>query len=117
MMEFLQALKYLGVHVDLTLHYKQHLDEVKVKIIARVSLSHRRLSSSTWGASSQILPVPLQGAEVHMLQDSCRALTQGPLDNNDMSETHLCVPPARNHLCQSLVESGYLQPGKKSPEV
>lgn len=59
MMEFLQSLKYLGVHVDRTLYYKQHLDEVKAKTIARVSLSHR-LAGSTWGASSQVLPVSTQ---------------------------------------------------------
>ncbi|KAL7881731.1 hypothetical protein AOLI_G00085790 [Acnodon oligacanthus] len=41
LLEFLQAPKYLGVHLDQTLSYKQHLDEVKAK-------------PNTWSRSSHV---------------------------------------------------------------
>ena len=77
-LKFQQAPKYLGVCVDRTLSYKQHLDEVKAKITARVSHStpggfdlrsfppdptHIHASpcpNRTW---PNIVPLP--GAEVH----------------------------------------------------
>ncbi|KAJ3589190.1 hypothetical protein NHX12_010037, partial [Muraenolepis orangiensis] len=54
-LEFQQAPKYLGVRLDRTLSYKQHLDEVRAKVTARVSLI-RRLAGTTWGASAKVLP-------------------------------------------------------------
>ncbi|KAL6463757.1 hypothetical protein MHYP_G00281480 [Metynnis hypsauchen] len=76
--EFQQVPKYLGVCLDWTLSYKQHLDEVKAKVTARV-LVICRLAGSTWGASPrpftypckplsypQPNTVPLPGTEVHM---------------------------------------------------
>ncbi|KAJ3584477.1 hypothetical protein NHX12_014972 [Muraenolepis orangiensis] len=45
-LEFQQAPKYLGVRLDRTLSYKQHLDEVRAKVTARVSLI-RRLAGTT----------------------------------------------------------------------
>ncbi|KAJ3598778.1 hypothetical protein NHX12_034143, partial [Muraenolepis orangiensis] len=51
-LEFQQAPKYLGVRLDRTLSYKQHLDEVRAKVTARVSLI-RRLAGTTWGASAK----------------------------------------------------------------
>ncbi|KAJ3605357.1 hypothetical protein NHX12_027404 [Muraenolepis orangiensis] len=52
-LEFQQAPKYLGVRLDRTLSYKQHLDEVRAKVTARVSLI-RRLAGTTWGASAKV---------------------------------------------------------------
>ncbi|KAJ3597247.1 hypothetical protein NHX12_000775 [Muraenolepis orangiensis] len=48
------APKYLGVRLDRTLSYKQHLEEVRAKVTARVSLI-RRLAGTTWGASARTL--------------------------------------------------------------
>ncbi|KAJ3585483.1 hypothetical protein NHX12_014202 [Muraenolepis orangiensis] len=53
-LEFQQAPKYLGVRLDRTLSYKQHLDEVRAKVTARVSLI-RRLAGTTWGASAKLI--------------------------------------------------------------
>lgn len=58
-LEFEQASKYLGVRLDQTLSYKHHLDKVKAKTAARVSLIHC-LAGSTWGASPQTLRISTQ---------------------------------------------------------
>ena len=58
-LEFQQAPKYLGVRLDRTLSYKQHLDEVRAKVTARVSLI-RRLAGTTWGASAKVLRISTQ---------------------------------------------------------
>ncbi|KAJ3587791.1 hypothetical protein NHX12_011387 [Muraenolepis orangiensis] len=53
------APKYLGVRLDRTLSYKQHLEEVRAKVTARVSLI-RRLAGTTWGASARTLRISTQ---------------------------------------------------------
>ena len=58
-LEFQQAPKYLGVRLDRTLSYRQHLEEVRAKVTARVSLI-RRLAGTTWGASAKVLRISTQ---------------------------------------------------------
>ena len=53
------APKYLGVRLDRTLSYKQHLEEVRAKVTSRVSLI-RRLAGTTWGASARTLRISTQ---------------------------------------------------------
>ncbi|KAJ3583260.1 hypothetical protein NHX12_032738 [Muraenolepis orangiensis] len=53
------APNYLGVRLDRTLSYKQHLEEVRAKVTARVSLI-RRLAGTTWGASARTLRISTQ---------------------------------------------------------
>ena len=58
-LECQQAPKYLGVRLDRTLSFKQHLDDVKAKVTSRVSLI-RRLAGTTWGASATTLRISTQ---------------------------------------------------------
>ena len=58
-LEHQQAPKYLGVRLDRTLSYKQHLEDVRAKITSRVSLI-RRLAGTTWGASARTLRISTQ---------------------------------------------------------
>ncbi|KAJ3593495.1 hypothetical protein NHX12_005829, partial [Muraenolepis orangiensis] len=58
-LEVQQALKYLGVRLDRTLSFKQHLEEVKAKVTSRVALI-RRLAGTTWGASAKTLRISTQ---------------------------------------------------------
>ena len=58
-LEHQPAPKYLGVRLDRTLSYKQHLEEVRAKVTARVSLI-RRLAGTTWGASARTLRISTQ---------------------------------------------------------
>ena len=58
-LEFHQAPKYLGVRLDRTLSYKQHLEEVRAKVTAKVSLICR-LAGTTWGASVTALRISTQ---------------------------------------------------------
>ncbi|KAJ3581005.1 hypothetical protein NHX12_017181, partial [Muraenolepis orangiensis] len=53
------APKYLGVRLDRTLSYKRHLEEVRAKVTARVSLI-RHLAGTTWGASARTLRISTQ---------------------------------------------------------
>ena len=53
------APKYLGVRLDRTLSYKQHLEDVRAKMTTRVSLI-RRLAGTTWGASARTLCISTQ---------------------------------------------------------
>ena len=46
--------KYLGITLDTTLTYKNHLDQLSQKVSARNNLL-RRLSGQTWGASFNVL--------------------------------------------------------------
>ena len=46
--------KYLGITLDRTLTYKNHLDQLSQKVSARNNLL-RRLSGKTWGASFNVL--------------------------------------------------------------
>ena len=46
--------KYLGITLDRTLTYKNHLDQLSQKVSARNNLL-RRLSGQTWGASFNVL--------------------------------------------------------------
>ena len=47
---------YLGVKLDRTLSFKQHLDSVKAKTTARAALI-RRLAGTTWGATTKTLRI------------------------------------------------------------
>ncbi|KAJ4939523.1 hypothetical protein JOQ06_028971, partial [Pogonophryne albipinna] len=58
-LEVQQAPKYLGVHLDRTLSFKKHLEEVKAKVTSRVALI-RRLAGTTWGASAKTLRISTQ---------------------------------------------------------
>ncbi|KAJ3592920.1 hypothetical protein NHX12_005258, partial [Muraenolepis orangiensis] len=58
-LEVQQAPKYLGVRLDWTLSFKQHLEEVKAKVTSRVALI-RRLAGTTWGASAKTLRISTQ---------------------------------------------------------
>ncbi|KAJ3603145.1 hypothetical protein NHX12_030888 [Muraenolepis orangiensis] len=58
-LEVQQAPKYLGVRLDRTLSFKQHLEEVKAKVTSRVALI-RRLAGTTWGASAKTLRISTQ---------------------------------------------------------
>ena len=83
-----QAPKYLGVRLDRTLSYKQHLEEVRAKVTARVSHSSVALLARPGGPlpryyvsphkllySLQPSTVPQPGAEAHMPRWSIRPLT------------------------------------------
>ncbi|KAL7395264.1 hypothetical protein ABVT39_013413 [Epinephelus coioides] len=76
-LEFQQAPKYLGVRLDRTLSYKQHLDEVKAKVTARVSLI-RHLAGSTWGASPQTLRISTQALVLHIAEYCAPAWNRSP---------------------------------------
>ena len=76
-LEFQQAPKYLGVRLDRTLSFKQHLDEVKAKTTARVSLI-RRLAGSTWGASPQTLRVSTQALVLPVAEYCAPAWSRSP---------------------------------------
>ena len=58
-LESQQAPKYLGVRLDRTLTFKQHLEDVRAKTISRVALI-RRLAGTTWGATAKTLRVSTQ---------------------------------------------------------
>ncbi|KAJ3595812.1 hypothetical protein NHX12_002226 [Muraenolepis orangiensis] len=58
-LEVQQAPKYLGVRLDRTLSFKQHLEEVKAKVTSRVALI-RRLAGTTLGASAKTLRISTQ---------------------------------------------------------
>nr|XP_061835898.1 uncharacterized protein LOC133619053 [Nerophis lumbriciformis] len=73
-LEFQQAPNYLGVRLDRTLSYKQHLDEVKTKATARVSLI-RRL---TWGASPQTLHISTQALVLPVAKYCAHAWSRSP---------------------------------------
>ena len=47
---------YLGVRLDRTLSFKQHLDSAKAKTTARTVLISR-LAGTTWGASTKTLRI------------------------------------------------------------
>ncbi|KAJ4949095.1 hypothetical protein JOQ06_020613 [Pogonophryne albipinna] len=58
-LEVQQAPKYLGVRLDRTLSFKQHLKEVKAKVTSRVALI-RRLAGTTWVACAKMLRLSTQ---------------------------------------------------------
>ncbi|KAJ4945956.1 hypothetical protein JOQ06_023634 [Pogonophryne albipinna] len=58
-LEVQQAPKYLGVRLDRTLSFKQHLEEDKAKVTSRVALI-RRLAGTTWGACAKTLRISTQ---------------------------------------------------------
>ena len=58
-LEVQQAPKYLGVRLDRTLSFKQHLEDVRAKVTSRVALI-RRLAGTTWGASAKTLRLSTQ---------------------------------------------------------
>ncbi|KAL6484592.1 hypothetical protein MHYP_G00066370 [Metynnis hypsauchen] len=76
-LEFQQAPKYLGVCLDWTLSYKQHLDEVKAKVTARVSLICC-LAGSTWGASPQTLCISTQALVLSTAEYCTPAWSRSP---------------------------------------
>ena len=118
--EFQQAPKYLGVRLDRTLSYKQHLDEVKAKTTARISLI-RRLAGSTWGASPQTLP-----ALVLPVAEYCDPAWRRSPHVNKVNTvingalrivTVLPACPSWNFPSQSQTGCSYPSPGRKSPGV
>ena len=58
-LESQQAPKYLGVRLDRTLSFKQHLEDVRAKTTTRIALI-RRLAGTTWGATAKTLRVSTQ---------------------------------------------------------
>ncbi|XP_038075660.1 uncharacterized protein LOC119743328 [Patiria miniata] len=58
-LQFQATPTYLGVKLDRTLTYRQHLGNVSAKTSARVALI-RRLAGTTWGASTKTLRISTQ---------------------------------------------------------
>lgn len=56
-LDFQQAPKNLGVCLDRTLLFNQHLDDARAKVTSRVSLI-QRLASTTWGDFGNTLQIP-----------------------------------------------------------
>ena len=69
---FQQAPKYLGVRLDRTLNFKQHIEEVAGNVTSRVSLI-RRLAGTTWGASAKTLRISMQ-APVFLAAENCASV-------------------------------------------
>ena len=55
-LEFQHAPRYLGVRLDRSLTFKQHLEEVTAKASSRVALI-RRLAGTSWGATAKVLRI------------------------------------------------------------
>ena len=55
-LQFQSAPTYLGVKLDRTLSFRQHLENLSAKTTARVALI-RRLAGTTWGAATKTLKV------------------------------------------------------------
>lgn len=55
-LEFQQAPRYLGVRLDRSLTFKQHLEEVTAKVSSRVAII-RRLAGTSWGATAKVLRI------------------------------------------------------------
>ncbi|KAJ3581678.1 hypothetical protein NHX12_016385 [Muraenolepis orangiensis] len=89
-LEVQQAPKYLGVRLDRTLSFKQHLEEVKAKVTSRVALI-RRLAGTTWGASAKTLRISTQAlvfsAAEYCAQSGAEALMRE-------RSTWLSIPPS-----------------------
>lgn len=121
---FQQAPKYLGVCLDRTLSYKQHLDEAKAKTTARVALI-RCLAGSTWGAAPQTLQFSTQ-ALVLPVAEYCapawsRSLHVNKVDtviNSALRIVTGCVPASASWNCSSWPPTGcgHPHPGEKSPK-
>ena len=58
-LEFQQAPRYLGVCLDRSLTFKQHLEEVAANVSSRISLI-RRLAGTSWGATAKLLRISTQ---------------------------------------------------------
>ena len=68
-LQFQTALTYLGVKLDRTLNYRQHLECLKAKTTSRVALI-RRLAGTTWGAATKTLRISTQ-ALVYSAAEYC----------------------------------------------
>ncbi|KAL3061061.1 hypothetical protein OYC64_009299 [Pagothenia borchgrevinki] len=76
-LEVQQAPKYLGVRLDRTLSFKQHLEEVKAKVTSRVALI-RRLAGITWGASAKTLRSSTQALVLSAAEYCAPAWSRSP---------------------------------------
>ncbi|KAJ3602080.1 hypothetical protein NHX12_029840 [Muraenolepis orangiensis] len=81
------APKYLGVRLDRTLSYKRHLEEVRAKVTARVSLI-RRLAGTTWGASARTLRISTQALVFSAAEYCAPVWSRSP----HVKKTHLALP-------------------------
>ncbi|KAJ4944265.1 hypothetical protein JOQ06_012810 [Pogonophryne albipinna] len=79
-LEVQQAPKYLGVRLDRTLSFKQHLEEVKAKVTSRVALI-RRLAGTTWGASAKTLRISTQALVFSAAEYCAPAWSRSPHAN------------------------------------
>ena len=114
-LEVQQAPKYLGVRLDRTLSFRQHLEEVKAKVTSRVALI-RRLAGTTWGASAKILRISTQAlvfsAAEYCAPVWCRSPHASKVDvaiNNALRIVSGCLKPTPVSLLPVL--AGIAPPG------
>ena len=104
-LQFQAAPTYLGVKLDRTLTFRQHLENVSAKTSARVALI-RRLAGTTWGASTKTLRISTQAlvfsAAEYCSPVWCRSSHTNKLDttlNNALRKVSGCLRATPvNHL-------------------
>ena len=76
-LEVQQAPKYLGVRLDRTLSFRQHLEELSAKVTSRVALI-RRLAGTTWGANGKTLRTSTQALVLSAAEYCAPVWTRSP---------------------------------------
>ena len=129
---------YLGVKLDCTLTYRQHLENLSAKTMSRVALI-RRLAGTTWGASTKTLRIstqaPVFSAAEYCAPVWCRSTHTKKLDstlNNALSTVSGCLratpanqlpiltgiapPTLRRGICPGAVPKGHQQRRLPTPQ-
>ena len=104
-LQFQSAPTYLGVKLDRTLSFRQHLENLSAKTTARVALI-RRLAGTTWGAATKTLKVSslalVYSAAEYCAPVWCRSSHTKKLDtmlNSAMRTVSVCLwATPVNHL-------------------
>ena len=99
-----QAPKYLGVRLDRTLSFKDHLEDIRAKSTSRVALI-QRLAGTTWGASAKTLRVSTQALVFSVAEYCAPAWSRSPhvkkVDapiNNALRIITGCLKPTPNFI-------------------
>ena len=108
--------KYLGVTLDRTLYYKQHIHNTKMKVATRNNLL-RKLSNSKWGANANTIRTTALALSYSVAEYAAPVWARSPHAQKLNTEPNSACRAVTGCLKPTNVEDLYLLAGIAPPDI